>query len=319
MRKLNEHLVTLAASAVATLLSAVPASAQAAHTWVSSNGNDTFACSRASPCKTFKVALGKTAVGGDVICLDAGDFGTATIYQSVTIDCSDATASISNAGGPGIVVLAPLGVVTLRGLDINGTGTGTYGVHILEAQSVTIEDSTIINNNAAAGRGVSLDTTLENIHLIIRNSRIADNAGGGIFVQPGSNRTALVNLRNVRLHDNGTVALALSTASGSPAIFATVTDSDIDTGGASGASGIIAKAPTGTATVIVKSTTIAGNPLYGISANGAGALVGISGATVTNNDVPLHAVNGGNIESYGDNDLPANTNPATFTRVVPHS
>src|SRR6266849_3884640 len=48
-------------------------------TWVSSNGADTNACDRATPCKTFAGAISKTAPNGEIDCLDPGEFGTLTI------------------------------------------------------------------------------------------------------------------------------------------------------------------------------------------------------------------------------------------------
>ena len=48
------------------------ADAQATRTWVSGVGDDVNPCSRTAPCKTFAGAISKTAVNGEISCLDPG-------------------------------------------------------------------------------------------------------------------------------------------------------------------------------------------------------------------------------------------------------
>src|SRR5262245_23156221 len=60
---------------------------QATRTWVSGVGDDANPCSRIAPCKTFAGAIFKTAIRGEINCLDPGGFGTVTITKAITIDC----------------------------------------------------------------------------------------------------------------------------------------------------------------------------------------------------------------------------------------
>src|ERR1700748_2993293 len=78
------------------------ASAQASRTWVSGVGDDANPCSRTAPCKTFPGAISKTAVSGEINCLDPGGFGTVTIVKSITIDCTGIEGGILSAGTNGI-------------------------------------------------------------------------------------------------------------------------------------------------------------------------------------------------------------------------
>jgi len=55
-------------------LAAMPANAQATRTFVSGTGDDANPCSRIAPCLTFAMTLPKTAVGGEIDCLDPGEF-----------------------------------------------------------------------------------------------------------------------------------------------------------------------------------------------------------------------------------------------------
>src|SRR6266446_7403245 len=146
MRKVG---LPLAVTALALpLLAASPAQAQASRTWVSGTGDDANPCSRTAPCRTFQGALtaGKTAPGGEINCLDAGDFGPVSITFSLIISCAAGTAGILAGGGTGIVInAATTDVVTLRGLDIDGQGTGGNGIVIESARSVHVEKCTIRN------------------------------------------------------------------------------------------------------------------------------------------------------------------------------
>ena len=94
--------ITLFATSFVLLMQAAPAQAQASRTWVSGVGDDANPCSRTAPCKTFAGAISKTALNGEINCLDPGGFGAVTITKSITIDCHEIFASILNAGTNGI-------------------------------------------------------------------------------------------------------------------------------------------------------------------------------------------------------------------------
>ncbi len=322
MSHITRRLMMLIGALFATsLLYASPAAAQATRTWISGVGDDVNPCSRTAPCKTFAGAISKTAAGGEIDCLDPGGFGTVTITKSITLDCRETEGSILASATSGINVNGANIVVVVRGLSINGAGTtpGTYGIHIFQAQSVTVEDSYIFGFGSGAGRGISVDSTSSNVQLFVNNTTINNNTGGGIVLQPSSGFSAGADLNNVRLLGNGITGLALSTASGATALSATMTNSEIAGGGVTGASGVVAKAPTGTATIVIKSSSISGNPVYGINSNGAGAAVRVGDTAITNNGTALNAVNSGKLESFGDNDVTGNSNLGAFTGTVPHS
>jgi len=57
------------------------ASAQATRTWVSGVGDDANPCSRTAPCKTFAGAISKTAIAGEINCIDSGGFGAVTMPE----------------------------------------------------------------------------------------------------------------------------------------------------------------------------------------------------------------------------------------------
>src|SRR6476661_8466912 len=96
----------LAGAILGLALATSPASAQASRTWVSGVGDDANPCSRTAPCKTFAGAISKTAVNGEINCIDPGGFGAVTITKSITIACEDVEAGVLNAGTNGIIVNA---------------------------------------------------------------------------------------------------------------------------------------------------------------------------------------------------------------------
>jgi hypothetical protein len=184
------------------------ANAQATRTWVSGVGDDINPCSRVAPCKTFAGAISKTAAGGEINVLDAGGFGTVTVTKSITIDGSGAMASIMGSGTTAIVINIPATsndarTVRIRGLAINGAGTGLTGIKVVSASKVTIENSVLdgftADGVAVAGTGAQV---------FVKNTTIRNNAGAGISVGVGGSQVAI---SDVSLLYNGS---ALTTAAG---------------------------------------------------------------------------------------------------------
>jgi hypothetical protein len=128
--------LALLATSLVCLLQTAPVQAQALRTWVSGVGDDANPCSRTAPCKTFAGAISKTAINGEINCLDPGGFGAVTITKSITIDCHEVFASILNAGTNGINIpfdsfnpaLDARRTVRLRNININGINSGLIGI-----------------------------------------------------------------------------------------------------------------------------------------------------------------------------------------------
>src|ERR1700730_6952963 len=124
------------------MLASAPAHAQATRTWVSGVGDDANPCSRMAPCKTFAGAISKTALNGEINCLDPGGFGAVTITKSITLDCHEVFASILNSGTNGInIAFDAFGgdvqkTVRIRNLNLNGANTGVIGIRITGGTTV---------------------------------------------------------------------------------------------------------------------------------------------------------------------------------------
>src|SRR5256714_8966669 len=194
------------APAIVLVALALPSSAfgQATRTWVSGVGDDANPCSRTAPCKTFAGAISKTAALGEINCLDPGGFGGVTITKSIAIKCHYTEGGVLVAGTNAVVIsAAATDKVTLRGLDINGIGTGNQtslvGVKIISAATVQVLDSEIYRFKTGIAN-VPTTTT----RVMVANNHIHDN-GIGVFTGPASAAPGgvITTLRNNIIDDNG--------------------------------------------------------------------------------------------------------------------
>jgi hypothetical protein len=176
-------------------------------TWVSGVGDDINPGSRTAPCKTFAGALSKTTAPGEIDCLDPGGFGAVTITKSMTLDGTGTFGSILAAGTTGVIINGAGINVTLRGLSINGAGTGISGVRIVAAGNVHIIDCTIFGFTAGVARGVD-DVRTAGGRLFIVNTVIRDNTQQGVQIKPTSGATAILGfLDRVTLTGNASSGL----------------------------------------------------------------------------------------------------------------
>src|SRR5215467_12245215 len=156
-------MINLIAILVAGLATASVAEAQAPRTWVSGLGDDANPCSRTAPCKTFAGAISKTATGGEINVLDPGGFGAVTITKSITISSEGFEAGVLVSGTNGIVVSAQAtDNVILRGLDIEGLGTGLSGINLLGVGTLTTEKCTINGFRGGSALGIDIEPNLIN-------------------------------------------------------------------------------------------------------------------------------------------------------------
>ena len=200
---MNSHRIIRFLSTCALLVGfATAAHAQATRTWVSGVGDDANPCSRTAPCKTFAGAISKTAVNGEINCLDSGGFGAVTITKSITIKGVGVIGGLLASGTNGIIINSATAKVVLEGLDIDGAGTGLNGISILAASKVAVINTTI---RGFTQNGINMTSTSG--HLFVDKSFIQNNGQsaaapgfGGINVAGTSN---VASLTNTALHFNG--------------------------------------------------------------------------------------------------------------------
>jgi len=301
------------------IVASTSAQAQATRTWVSGVGDDANPCSRTAPCKTFAGAISKTAAGGIINCLDPGGFGAVTITKSLTIDCTGTFAGSLASGTNGVNVAGAGIVVVLRGFSIEGVGTGLIGVNITNAAVVQLENMHIYGFRSGTAAGVRVATTGA-VELSISNSLIADNGsgtatGGGIVVAPtGAAGSAGVSLNRVSVRNNSVGINADGTAASSAAgIKVIVSDSEVTGSTGNGIRAVSSAAGAGTQ-ITINETVVTGNAGIGLTAEGNAKASVLTGASViTHNVTGISGTGGGQLLTYGNNQLNNNGTNGTFT------
>jgi hypothetical protein len=193
--------------------------AQAVRTWVSGVGDDANPCSRTAPCKTFAGAISKTAAGGEIDALDPGGFGGLTITKSITIDGGGGQiASALVSGTPGFSINAGTSdMVTLRNLQINGTGTGTTGINLVGGSQLIVDHCTISGFNQAVSLYPS-GLASGSLGLVSFKNTTIQNCANGLLVNAGAadlSHSSLTQITNIAAEAAGsTIALLSCTLTG---------------------------------------------------------------------------------------------------------
>ena len=139
--------VAAAVASMTTLFAALSAFA-APRTFVASTGSDTNPCSISQPCRSFGIALTKTAPYGEIIVLDSAGYGPVTVSQPVTITAPPGIyAGISASNGTNGVTIVPPAKdaavpppdVILRGLTIAGGDYGVYAASVPGQSGIRLE------------------------------------------------------------------------------------------------------------------------------------------------------------------------------------
>lgn len=277
-------------------LPAAPAYAQATRTWVSGVGDDVNPCSRTAPCKTFAGAISKTAAGGEINCLDPGGFGAVTITKSITIDCSGTFGSVLVAGTNGIIVnAAATDRVVLRGLSIQGAGTGINGIRFLAGAQLSVEQCIIAGFTT---NGIDINTTSV-ADVYVTNTYIT-KADKGIRVQTSA-ANVIVEVNQVTLANLTTHGFEGATG----LVIGTLTNVVIASAGGSGVIG-----SGGSAQINVDTSTLVNNNIA-FNTSVSGAVIRVSNNNIYNNGTNFNIAAGGTIETANNNRTTAGgaTNP----------
>jgi hypothetical protein len=283
MRKITLLIAVLLAIVLPQLYS-VPAYAGATRTFVSRTGNDGNFCTQLSPCQSFAAALAQTNSGGEIDCLDAGDY--TSVFQitiSVTIDCHGTNASYWNSNtGDGIDINAPGGIVVLRGITLipGFVGGPSIGVNIVAAATVYIEDCVVTGfiKGITDVRTTGL-TQLFIKNTVVRNNHFHTNSPGIVLAAAPKNSVVLENVQSL---GNG---YGIAVATGNNVVISRSVMSGNGIAGIEADSG---------AQVVVDNTEISHNGSFGVQAFGT--------VTLANSDISFNTSSiSGATMSYGNN------------------
>jgi hypothetical protein len=294
----------------------VAAQAQATRTWVSGVGDDANPCSRTAPCKTFAGAISKTATGGEINVLDPGGFGGVTITKSITISSEGFEAGVLVSGTNAIIVNAGnTAFVVLRGLDIEGLGTGLSGIKVLSVGSLHVEKCTINNFTQSGIEFVPSSATTTTSQLHVSHTIARNNVGAagfaGIHVKPGTNVTAVGSIEDTLLLHNS-AGLRVEDSLG---VTATVTAKNTTASGNSGA-GLIAVS-TSLGSTLNLDKCVASSNGFGPRADGANATVRFGNCMISGNGTGISSNAGGKTISFTGTNFNADSGTATGPNIAP--
>lgn len=296
-------LVALAVGLFLPVLASAPANAQATRTWVSGVGDDANPCSRTAPCKTFAGAISKTAAAGEINCIDPGGFGAVTVTKSMTISCEGLTAGVLVSGTNGIIFNgAATDYLVLKGLDIEGLGTGINGINFLNGGFLHVEDCVI---RRFTGSGISITAPGSTGFAITRTTVFSNgngSAGAGIRIAPSSGGASKGVIDRV-IADRNTFGIAADGTGGS--INLNIDNSIATNSTLAGISG--GNGAAGVNVMVIRST--ASNNATGIQNPGGNALIRVGQTAIQGNATGVS----GSVASYTTNQLDGNASNGTMT------
>jgi hypothetical protein len=227
---MTKTLSSLAASMIALFVASSPALAvgTASRTFVSGVGADTGSCPLAAPCRTFAYALTQTAPSGEISVLSSAGYGPVTISQAVSIINTSNFAGITVASGNGITINALANdSVTLRGLTVDGSGTGSNGIVFNTGGKLTIDQCNLMNfaGSGMTGNGILIQPTSGNHNIAITNTTASNNQYAGVYYFPpsGTATTGIV-IDHVRAN-NTNFGIIINNDSSSGAASASISNS----------------------------------------------------------------------------------------------
>jgi hypothetical protein len=195
--------VGAALAASLSFLGAVPAQA-AARVFVSAFGNDAGDCSnRNTPCRTFAAGITQVDAGGEVIVIDTGSYGGATITKSVKLNVP--VGVVAFTASTITVAAGASDVVVLRGLTLKALTPGT-GNGILYTGGAALHVENCVIDGWQEGINVSTNAAVE---VFVLDTVVRNTSDEGLFVGPVGD-TPRVSVDNSRFENSGDCSVLVS-------------------------------------------------------------------------------------------------------------
>jgi len=314
MKRNKPNLLTLVATLTFVSLVSQAAHAQTSRTWVSTSGNDANVCSKTSPCRTFSGALGKTTAGGEIDVLDSGDFSPVTITKAVSIVAEGTIGGIQASTGNAVTINAGgSDKIVLRGLKLEGLGTGSSGISFSTGGTLYVEGCTI-NNFSLYGIEFATSGDFASAQLVVTESVVRNNGvgstGGGVHLNAGSARI-VATIDGLRSENNTFGVRADNLA------FVTIRNSLAANNTFSGFSAVTNVSAGATVRMTIENSVTTHNGTNGIVSVGEATVI-LSNVTVTDNQTGLAGTGGGVAEifSFGNNRVQGNGTDGVPTQTI---
>jgi hypothetical protein len=302
----------IAGAVAAVLLAPCATAAQLFTTFVSGDGDDMNPCTRTAPCRSFAQAVLLTASGGSVTMVDPGGYGAVTITRAISIvNDGSGEAGVADMGGAGqdaiTIQAGPSDVINLRGLTLNGLGTGRHGINFVSGGTLNIQNCVI--RAFPGGDGVFFNATASAALAI--SDTIVSNNNQGIVITTSAG-TVVVDLQRVLATGNQVVGVGLSTTA-SGTLQGTIADSVAANNVAGGANSFGFQANgTGAKVALVNSKAVYNAIGLG---SASGATMYISETTVSGNTMNGYQNSSSSLQTFGDNYIIDTSNTGVLTPI----
>jgi hypothetical protein len=290
------------------LVVSAPAFAQTFNTtWVSGVGDDSNACSRTAPCRTFAAAILKTSANGSIRALDSGSYGAVTITKSITIDGPKDETSILASGATGVTINGAGIIVKLRNLTIDGgfTTTGS-GIRILNAAAVIIDNCTIMDftGTGSVGRGISIETAVANVRVTVSSSELYNMGNVAIHSVPTAGNV-LLNVHQTTIYRGASSAINIRNLTKATISYCNLSNNTVG-------AGVILEQTTTEAMI---SNTVLSNNAFGVfsGVGGGTPTTRMYACTITGNTTSGLNIPSGSVFTHGNNAIRGNTGNETPT------
>lgn len=286
------------------------AHAQLTRTWVSVNGSDANTCDRTTPCRTLSGALAKTSAGGEIDVLDSGDFGAVVLNKAVSLIAPGVLGGLQAGSGTAITINAGSSdKVVLRGLTIDGLGTGLDGISFVAGGNLYVENCTV---NNFSRYGIDFAPTSGSGKLFITDTVVRNNGvgstGTGVHLIATTGTGFIASVDGLR-SENNVAGLKAETLG-----VVTIRNSLAANNGWSGFSAVT---PTGSGNVrmFIENSVSTHNGTGGITSVNLATVV-LSNVVVTDNQTGLAIGTGGAVVSFGNNRIQGNTTDGSPTQII---
>jgi len=323
------HALVRAAAAVA--LFAISTSSHAIfRAYLASDGNDANPCTVQLPCRLLPAAIAAVDNAGEIWMLDSANFnsGPVAVNKSVTIlAIPGAVGSVVALGGNAINIDTAGVSITLRNITIRPFpgNTSATGILVSQAGKLVLEQCQI---NGFSG-GYGLRVSQADTDIVIKGSKIGDNSiggafdgakvaiddtiisgnGTGIYAQATVNSTLtdVALTRFVLAHNTYGIVLSTSASLSAPFVRVVVADSLLMGHGNTAVhvtAGLSTTNPQ--VDVIVKNSVLSQN-FIALRAENTGARIVLTGNTITRNTSAYTILNGGIVQTAGNNAIVNNS------------
>ena len=287
---------------LAFTLHAGSAQAQPARVFVAAQGLDTNPCTFAQPCRSFQKAHDTVVAGGEIDVLDPAGYGALTITKAISIQGHSFSGIIATSGDAIHIDAAATDVINLRGLIIEGAGTGVTGISFSSGALLNVQESVISrfgsNGVAFVPGGAS--------KLLVSNTVVSDNGGRGILVGSGGAGPVTAMLNRSELSNNLGSGLGVSGLSGTGVMNVTVADSVMANNTIDGVDSFSSNGHAAVNIMLVRCVVFS-NGSVGVLTSGPPVTLRSFQTAVTANATGWSKQNNSTFLTYGDNGVDGNT------------